>query len=138
MDGAPVSSDGGANGGRLRGVSRRQEDAILAALGDPPSRALLLELNVSPRSAQELIQRCALPQATVYRKLRELQDAELVGVQRSVITADGHRTDLFRSRLIEARLRYEGSRLEVRAAFRDLSSERMADLWDAVRRPESP
>lgn len=129
----PVPPNGSDRGARLAPVPRLQEETILAALGDPQSRALLLGLHREPRSAQELAVGCSLPPASVYRKLKELQDAGLVGVQRSALTADGHRTELYRSLLVEARLNYLGDRLEVLAAFRGLAAERLGEMWDAVR-----
>jgi DNA-binding transcriptional ArsR family regulator len=129
----PSEADGVPHVARLSRVSRRQEEAILAALGDAQSRVLLLNLNEAPRTAQELMQICALPQASLYRKLRELQDSGLVGVQRSALTPDGRRTDLFRSTLVEATLRLSGNQLNVLAAFRGLASDRLADLWEQVR-----
>jgi DNA-binding transcriptional ArsR family regulator len=133
MGAHPIPADDGDGTLRLSRVSRTQEEAILAALGDAQARAILLQLNNAPRSAQDLTQVCGLPQASVYRKLRELQDAGLVGIQRSVLTPDGHRTDLFRSLLVSARVLYRGDRAEVLAAFRTMSAERLGDMWDAVR-----
>lgn len=118
---------------RLVRVSRGQEEAILAALGDGPSRRLLQLVNDEPRAVQDLLAASGLPQASIYRKLRELQDAGLVGIQRSVLAADGHRTDLFRSLLVRAEVRFYGSAIEVVAAFRDLASERLGEMWGKVR-----
>jgi len=133
MAGEPIANDGRSGGVRLSKMPRLQEEAILAALGDPQSRTLLLQLNETTRSAQDLVERSGMPQASVYRKLRELQEAGLVGIQRSGLSADGHRTDLFRSLLVEARLSLSGDRLEVQAAFRELAAERLGELWDEVR-----
>lgn len=127
------STDGRGSSPRLARVSRAQEGAILAALGDPQSRALLQLLNDAPRPVQELLNASGLPQASIYRKLRELQDAGLVGIQRSVLAADGHRTDLFRALLVRAEIRFQGSSVEVFASFRDLAAERLSDMWGQVR-----
>lgn len=133
MEGASIPSDDGSGGGRMVALPRSKEEAILAAFGDSQSRAILLTLGPEARSAQDLVELCALPQASVYRKLRELQEGGLVGIQRSVMTSDGHRTDLFRSLVSRVNLTFDGGRLQVRASFRELAAERMGDLWDAVR-----
>jgi len=133
MGGTPSATDDRAAVPSPARVSRSQEEAILSALGDPQSRGILLNLNEGPRSALELTKTCDLPQASVYRKLRELQEAGLVGIQRTVLTDDGHRTDLYRSLLVAATLSYRGASLEVRASYRELAAERLGDLWDAVR-----
>lgn len=128
-----VSDDGTGPIRRLARVPRPKEDAILLALGDPQSRVLLRFLNDAPRSVQDLLQVSELPQASIYRKLRELQESGLVGVQRSILATDGHRTDLFRSLLVEAQVRFRGPDVEVLASFRDLAAERLGDLWVRVR-----
>jgi DNA-binding transcriptional ArsR family regulator len=133
MAAEPIPGDESIGSARLSKVPRLQEEAILAALGDPQSRALLLQLNETTRSAQELVERSGMPQASVYRKLRELQESGLVGIQRSALSTDGHRTDLFRSRLAEARLAFRADRLEVWASFRELAAERLVELWEEVR-----
>lgn len=133
-----VPDNGEAGGERLARVTRMQEEAILAAFGDPQARDLLRQLNEAPRSAQDLVHACELPQASVYRKLKELQESGLVGVQRTVLSSDGHRTDLFRSLLAETQVRYHGARIEVLALFRDLAAERLATMWTKVRGEERP
>ncbi len=131
---APGSPNNGSERRPTMGrVPRPMEEAILGALGDAQSRAILLCLNDAPRTVQELVQKCELPQASAYRKLRELQDAGLVGVQRSALSPDGHRTDLYRSLVILAKVELSRDRLEVTAAFRDLAAERLGDLWEQVR-----
>lgn len=129
--GVPSNGDNGTR--RLGPVPRVQESALLAALGDEQTRAILLFLHEAPRSVQEIVERCAVPQASVYRKLRELQEGGLVGIQRSALSADGHRTDLFRSRLGGLSVRLAAGRLDVAAEFRDLAAERLTDMWDQVR-----
>ena len=128
-----IPSNGGSVGPRLSRVPRTLEEAILTALGDPMARAILLRLSDRPASVQEVTQSSGLPQASVYRKLRELQECGLVGVQRSTLSADGHRTDLFRSLLVEARLTYRGSSIELLASFRALAAERLSEMWETVR-----
>ncbi len=128
-----MRDNGRAPSPRLPRVTRVQEDAILAALGDAQSRRLLQLLNQAPRSVQDLLQTSELPQASIYRKLRDLQDAGLVGVQRSALAPDGHRTDLFRSLLVEVDVRLRGADVEVYASFRDLAAERLGDMWGKVR-----
>ena len=133
MAGSRVPESDGSQGPRLSAVPRAVEEAILAALGDAQARAIMLYLNREARSVQDTMQACALPQASVYRKLRDLQEAGLVGIQRSALSPEGHRTDLFRSLLVGVHVRYGADRLEVTAAFRDLAAERFGDLWEQVR-----
>lgn len=114
-------------------VASGQEESILTALGDPVSRRVLSRTNSTPVSAQELLGTIGVPQSTLYRKLHELRGARLLAIQRTVVTPDGRRVDLFRSLLREAEVRFHEGGVKVRAQMRELSSERLADLWTDVR-----
>ena len=113
-----------------------RRERILDALGDAASRGILLMLNESPRSAQELLQANKIPQSTLYRKLHDLQQLGLVGIQRTAITAEGKRVDLYRSLLEELRVDLIGQSLRIQVRFRDLSAERLKEMWHQVRREQ--
>lgn len=109
-----------------------RKERILEALGDRWSREILLMLNDAPRSAQEIQAAHRIPQSTLYRKLHELSEIGLVGVQRSVISGDGKRIELYRSLLDELRVEMRGARLRIDVRFRDLAAERLKEMWRNV------
>lgn len=131
----PTRSDAAPSPG-VRPPDRKER--ILDALGDSASRGILLMLNDAPRSAQELLQVNHVPQSTLYRKLHELQEIGLVGIQRTAITPDGKRVDLYRSLLEELRVDLVGGSLRVQVRYRDLASERLKDMWHRVRQEVRP
>ncbi len=138
---ASPSQNGNGDGGAAEpasGVgeprSADRKERILEALGDRWSREILLMLNESPRSAQEIQATNRIPQSTLYRKLHELGEIGLVGVQRSVISADGKRVELYRSLLDELKVEMRGTRLRIDVRFRDLASERLKEMWRDVRK----
>ena len=88
----------------------------------------------APHSAQDLLTANRIPQSTLYRKLHELQDLGLIGIQRTAITPDGKRVDLYRSLLEELRVDMLGRELRIQARFRDLSAERLKEMWREVRK----
>lgn len=120
--------------GNPLGAPFGSREAILQALGDPLSREILLLLNQSPRPASELLRSGSISQSTLYRRLGRLRQAGLIAVQRSIITEEGKKLDLYRSLVSDVDVSLRGSTLEVRARRRDLSAERLADLWDEIRR----
>jgi DNA-binding HxlR family transcriptional regulator len=113
---------------------RDRKERILDALGDAASRGILLMISDAPRSAQDLLTANRIPQSTLYRKLHELQDLGLIGVQRTAITPEGKRVDLYRSLLEELRVEMLGRELRIQARFRDLSAERLKEMWRDVRK----
>lgn len=115
-----------------------RKERILDALGDAASRGILLMLNEAPHSAQELLQSNNIPQSTLYRKLHDLQQLGLVGIQRTAITPEGKRVDLYRSLLEELKVDLAAGQLRIQVRFRDLAAERLKDLWHQVRREAKP
>jgi|SRR5580658_1335908 DNA-binding HxlR family transcriptional regulator len=111
-----------------------RKERILEALGDRWSREILLLLNDSPRSAQDIQAANRIPQSTLYRKLHELSEIGLIGVQRSVISTDGKRVELYRSLLDELKVEMRGARLRIDVRFRDLAAERLKEMWRDVRK----
>ncbi|MGA8542590.1 MAG: winged helix-turn-helix domain-containing protein [Thermoplasmata archaeon] len=138
---ARASSDGTADAGPAEPANGDatarppdRKERILEALGDRWSREILLMLNESPRSAQEIQALNRIPQSTLYRKLHELGEIGLVGVQRSVISSDGKRVELYRSLLDELKVEMRGARLRIDVRFRDLAAERLKEMWRDVRK----
>ncbi len=117
---------------------RGSRETILAALGDPLSRAILVGLADAPQPARELLRRVDVPQSTLYRRLAEMRAAGLIDVQRAVISEDGKRTELFRSRVEEVVVHLHGPTLDVKVRRRDLSAARLAELWNDVRNDGGP
>lgn len=113
---------------------RDRKERILDALGDAASRGILLMLSDGPRSAQELLTANHIPQSTLYRKIHELQELGLVGIQRTAITPEGKRVDLYRSLLSELHVDLQGTQLRIQVRFRDLAAERLKDMWHDVRK----
>ena len=109
------------------------EEAILAALGDPASRQLLLALGVREDDVHNLVLRTGLPQSSVYRKLKELQDAGLVRISRLAFTPDGKKVEVYRSRLREVRIHFAGGVVKVEVVPLEDSGDRLGAMWRQVR-----
>lgn len=127
MDAGPVAPEPAS-------PPRDRKERILDALGDAASRGILLMLSDGPRSAQELLTANHIPQSTLYRKIHELQELGLVGIQRTAITPEGKRVDLYRSLLSELHVDLQGTQLRIQVRFRDLAAERLKDMWHDVRK----
>jgi DNA-binding HxlR family transcriptional regulator len=130
----PAPSEGPEeSNGSLSAFAFGRKERILEALGDRWAREILLMLSEGPRSAQEIQTLNRMPQSTLYRKIHELSEIGLVGVQRSVISPDGKRVELYRSLLEELTVEMRGTRLRIDVRFRDLSAERLKEMWRTVR-----
>jgi hypothetical protein len=121
------------NGGSAPVGPGPREDAVLDALGDPVVRRILVATDRQARTAPELSQTTGVPLTTLYRKLHELEAAQLLGVERSAITPDGKRVDFYRSRVEEVHVELRTGRFSLRTRYRNLAAVRMEGLWGAVR-----
>ena len=110
------------------------ERRVLAALGDPVSLAILSALNGGERDGHSLVVQTGLPQSSIYRKLRELEEERLVYVSRLAITQDGHKVELFRSRLREIHVEFAPSPARVRVVVQEDAADRIHGMWSEVRR----
>ncbi len=108
---------------------RTRKERAIHALGDPVNRELLAVMNDQPRSVQELLAQVSVPKSSVYNRLHVLRELGLVAVQRTIITSDGKRTDLFRSLVEEARIEVHGSETTLSLRLRNLPEERLTDLF---------
>ncbi len=123
------------NGGATTGPpsTRPREERILDTLGDPVVRRILGATDGTARTAPDLNQATGVPLTTLYRKIHELEELGLIGIERSAITPDGKRVDFYRSRLEEARVEVRGGVFRLEARYRSLTAVRMERLWGQVR-----
>src|SRR3990172_2726277 len=75
---------------------------------------ILVSIHEREASALEPSRRCGLPLVACYRRLRRLEDLGLIAVVRVVQLENGHRIQLFLSRVRALRLMFENGRLRVR------------------------
>lgn len=107
--------------------------SVLDALGDHHSRAVLAACIDAPRSVKDICQAAGLPLATTYRQVHRLMELGLLLIERSAMTPEGKKYDLFRSRIAEAHLDLVSGHEQVRWVANDATEGRLSGLWDAVR-----
>ncbi|MFZ3355383.1 MAG: hypothetical protein WA549_01335 [Thermoplasmata archaeon] len=110
------------------------ERQILAAVGDPVAFAILSILSGGERDGHSLVVETRLPQSSIYRKLRELEEEHLVYVSRLAFTRDGHKVDLYRSRLKEIHVEFSSGQPKIRIVVREDAADRIQNIWTEVRR----
>ena len=94
-------------------------ESVAIALSERNARRVLAGCVEEPRSAKELSVRLGMPLATVYRQIHRLLALALLVPERSVLTPDGKKVDLYRSRVLEAHLDVTNGVEEVRWRVND-------------------
>lgn len=108
-------------------------EVVAEALADPYARRVLAACVRQARAVKDIAQSTGLPQATAYRHVGRLQEAGLLVLERSAMTQDGKRYDLYRSRLRVARIEMDASGERVTWEPNEATEERLASMWDSLR-----
>ncbi len=109
------------------------KDKVLQALADEYSRSILLSTIQKAKSAVELSTEKNIPISTAYRRLHELQEAGLVAVERSVITDDGKKFDLYRSTVKSVAISFDLGATEVELIPNEDMVTKFVRLWGYMR-----
>ena len=89
------------------------KDIVLKALADEYSRTILTFVMDKPRSVIEISMECKIPMSTAYRRIHDLEESGLVQVMGSIISDDGKRYYLYRSKIKAVRTIFGVDSLEV-------------------------
>lgn len=123
-------------GRRIRVTDRprtlRVED-VARALAETSSRRVLASCVRSPTPVKEIAAATGIPLATVYRQVHRLMELGVLVVERSAMTADGKKYDMYRSRVKEAHLDLADAHEGVRWEPNDVIEQRLVGVWDAFR-----
>ena len=109
------------------------DSRVAAALSDAYGRRILSCCIRKAQSVREIEGATGLPQATVYRHVSRLLEEGLLAVERSALTPDGKRYELYRSRLRNARIEMDAD--GVRMAWEPIEEveQRLARIWTSLR-----
>ncbi len=110
-----------------------QPDAVAAALSETYARRVLSVCIKKAKAVKEISQDTGLPLPTTYRHVNRLLEEGLLVVERSALTPDGKRYELYRSRLRGARIEMDASGERVSWEPNEAVEERLASLWESIR-----
>jgi predicted ArsR family transcriptional regulator len=83
-------------------------------LADDYSQKILVSTYTSPMSAQRLSKICQIPIAACYRRIHELEQAGLLGVDREKEVYKGRKVRLYKCKLRSATIRFNNGKFAVR------------------------
>ncbi|MCV0366528.1 MAG: helix-turn-helix domain-containing protein [Nitrosopumilus sp.] len=89
-----------------------QKDSLLEILSDKYCRAILESTMDKPKSAIEITAEAGIPMSTVYRRIQTLHDNKLLKTS-GIITDDGKRLFVYKSRIKGIQSRYNDGKTEV-------------------------
>lgn len=113
-----------------------RDDTVAAALSDAYARKVLAACIRNAKAVKEISQETGLPLPTAYRHVNDLLERGLLVAERSALTEDGKRYELYRSRVRSARLDVDASGERVTWEANAPIEERLARMWMSLRPPE--
>lgn len=105
--------------------------ALGSLLADDCARTILEATAREPKSADTLAERCEASKTTVYRRLEELEEHDLVEVRRRP-EDDGHHYKVYAARLDRAVVTLTQDGVELSVSRRDRMSERFRQFVEGL------
>ena len=114
----------------------RASTAKIDVIGDSTTREILATLNVESFSVKELAEELDLSQPTVYRRLEQLEEHDLV-TKRSIISSDGNHYNLYDCNFKSVVITLQNDEYDIWLCRKDSVVEKFAELWDLIRRAKT-
>ncbi|AWB28150.1 winged helix-turn-helix domain-containing protein [Halococcoides cellulosivorans] len=108
-----------------------EADTVLDLLGDPVVREILVVAGRSPASVRTLETECGVAKSTIYRRVSEMVEAEML-VEHTHIDPDGNHHQVYETVIDRLELDVEADGLDLRNIDRGDPSDRVDELWDDV------
>ena len=99
---------------------------VAALLEDETARTILTATSVEPMSATALSERCGVSEPTIYRRLEDLRECDLVEEQTKPDLRGGHHEKVYQPRLERVTVTLEDGDLQLHI---DRRAETMADRF---------
>ena len=109
------------------------KDALVRALADEYSRKILLKTINEAHSVEELSQMENIPISTAYRRVNELKDVGLLTIQKTILTDDGKKFELYRSAFRSIHMELDEGEITIDAELNEDIAMRLSRLWDSMR-----
>lgn len=108
-------------------------EEILDTIGDPRARTILASISREPRPVGELAEDLGYARSTIYQRLDELEEHDLVTPENR-IAPDGNHYQVFKCNFESTVISLEGDEYDVRIFRRENLPGRFTDLWDDLSR----
>lgn len=106
---------------------------LLKALADDYSRRIILKTIQQSCSVEDISQSENIPISTAYRRINEMKDCGLLIVEKTVITDEGRKYELYRSPFKEFRVELRERELNVDVVLNEDLAGRLSMLWLLLR-----
>lgn len=110
--------------------------SLVGALADEYSRKILLSAIPVAKSVEDISKENEIPLSTCYRRVHELLDAQVILVERIIVTPDGKKYEMVRSAYRAINVAFDGGLMKVEAVLNEDVAEKLKRLWLSMRVPK--
>ncbi len=103
--------------------------ALVQGLADEYSRKILLSAIPAAKSVEDMSRENDIPLSTCYRRVHELLDAQILLVEKIIVTPDGKRYELLRSAYRAVNVSFDGGVMSVEATINEDVADKLRRLW---------
>ena len=107
--------------------------ALVHGLADEYSRKIILSTIPKSKSVEDMSKENDIPLSTCYRRVHDLLDAQILLVERIIITPDGKKYELLRSAYRAMNVSFDGGVMKVDAVINEDVAEKLKRLWRTMR-----
>jgi biotin operon repressor len=112
-----------------------EDPEVISLLDDEYARAILVEASREALSAAQLAERCDASEPTVYRRIEQLQDNDLL-VERQQLDPDGHHYRTFATRVERVTVEIEDGDCTIDVSRREVdAADRFTRLFEGLSEP---
>lgn len=114
-------------------ASGRVRDALIQALADEYSRKIILQTISQPKSISDLSEKEGIPLSTAYRRVNEMKDSGILIVEKTILTSDGKKYELYRSAFKSIEIKLDQGELAIDAILNEDIAARLSRIWSSLR-----
>lgn len=103
--------------------------ALVQGLADEYSRKIILSGIPKSKSVEDLSRENDIPLSTCYRRVHELLAAQILVVERIIVTPEGKKYELLRSAYRAVSVSFDGGVMKVNVTINEDVAEKLKRLW---------
>lgn len=107
-------------------------DVLLELLGEELVRQILAATSHEPMSAKDLSETCDVALSTIYRRVEDMIDSDLL-VERTQIEADGSHHSVYEANVDHVDIDIDDGTIDVSVHVREDAAERFSRIWSDIR-----
>lgn len=109
-----------------------EPEDVFALLANEYAREILAYANTKPMSVRELADACDAHHSTIYRRIEQLKDHNLLAEQLKVDT-DGHHYTMYTTTLQSLTVSLDEDGYQIQLQIKEDPVDRIAQMWHEIR-----